>query len=325
MSSGARVAAIGFGLALQFVAPAEAGELGHYGPAGADIRDFVMPDKPGVAFKLYTYYYTTDTFRNGNGDKVSTVPLPGGGTATLDVDVGIYAISPAVVWVSDWEILGARYGAYMAPAFGNSSVGASLRTQTGLGVGVNESEFGLGDLFVQPLWLGWHREHWVWSVGYGFYAPIGKFDSNDADNIGLGFWTHQLQGVLAWYPWKEQTTAVVGVFTYEFAGEVEDSDVTPGQRASVNLGLSHYVPLGKSGFVLELGALGYGQWQTTDDEGSDAFRPGVHDQLFGAGPQIGLNYVPWEAAATFKWTRDFGVKDRFEGDNFTLNFAVAFF
>ena len=33
---------------------------------------------------------------------------------------------------------------------------------------------------------------------------------------------------------------------------------------------------------------------------------------------------PWKAAATFKWTHGLGVEDRFEGDNCTLNFAVAF-
>jgi hypothetical protein len=105
---------------------------------------------------------------------------------------------------------------------------------------------------------------------------------------------------------------------------VEDSDITPGQRLSINLGADHLFPLGKSGFLLEVGALLYGQWQTTDDTGSGAFRPGVHDRIFGVGPQLGLIYAPWNAAATFKWAHEFGAEDRFEGDNFTLNFAAAF-
>jgi hypothetical protein len=116
----------------------------------------------------------------------------------------------------------------------------------------------------------------------------------------------------------------VRAFTYDCNQEVEDSDVTPGQRASLNLGVSQHLPLGQSGFLLELGALGHGQCQTTDNTGSDAFRPGVHDRIYAVGPQIGLSYAPWNAAATFKWTHDLGAEDRFEGDNFTLNFAVAF-
>jgi len=37
---------------------------------------------------------------------------------------------------------------------GNSSVGASLTTVTGRGIDAETSQFNVGDLFVQPLWLG---------------------------------------------------------------------------------------------------------------------------------------------------------------------------
>jgi len=312
------------GLSLLTAGRAEAQELGHYGPALADVRDFVMPVKPGFYFKQYTYYYTADKFQDRNGETVSTIPLPGGATANLDVDVGIYVLAPTFMYVSDWEILGARYAAYIIPTFGNSSVGASLSTTTGRGIGAEQSNFAQGDTFVQPIWLGWNRTHWDFALGYGFYAPTGKFEQGDADNIGLGFWTHQFQGAVAWYPSEERGTAVTGAVTYEISQKVEDSDVTPGQRIAVNLGVSQFVPLNKSGLLLELGAVGYGQWQITDDEGSDAFQPDVHDKIFGIGPQIGLTYVPWNAAATFKWVHEINAENRFEGENFTLNFAVGF-
>jgi hypothetical protein len=45
--------------------------------------------------------------------------------------------------------------------------------------------------------------------------------------------------------------------------------------------------------VLEVGPAGYDSWQTTDDTGSDARNPGVHDQVHGVGGQIGLTYTPW--------------------------------
>jgi hypothetical protein len=80
--------------------------------------------------------------------------------------------------VSPWKILGAKYGAYIAPAFANSSVGASLTTVTGRGVTAETSEFAVGDLFVQPLWLGWALPHWDYAFGYGFYAPVGKYDTD---------------------------------------------------------------------------------------------------------------------------------------------------
>jgi len=283
-----------------------------------------MPAKPGFYFKEYDLFYTTHTFKDRNGDSVKSFPLPGGGTATPKVDVNLFVLAPTFMWIPDWDVLGGHYGAYIIPTFGNSSIGASVETDIGLGRSAETSSFGVGDLFVQPIWLGWSLTHWDLALGFGFYAPTGRFEAGGTDNIGLGFWSEQFEAAVPWYPEPDRTTALVGVVTYEINQKVEGEDVTPGQRLSVNLGVSHYLPLGSSGFLLELAALAYGQWQITDDTGSDVRNPDVHDRIFGIGPQIGLTYVPWKAAATFKWVHELGAEDRFQGDNFSLNFAVAF-
>jgi hypothetical protein len=49
-----------------------AGELGHYGPGLANIRDFVVPE-PGFYGLLYDYFYNTNTLKNRNGDEVGTL------------------------------------------------------------------------------------------------------------------------------------------------------------------------------------------------------------------------------------------------------------
>lgn len=312
------------GSAVGFTSSATAGEIGHYSAALADLRDYLMPAQPGFYFKEYTFYYTTDTFKDRHGNKVSDLDLPLGGSAEVDLDVDIFVLAPAFMWISDWEILGAHYGAYIIPTFGNSSVDASLTTLRGFGASSDESDFGVGDLFVEPLWLGWTRKHWDFALGYGFYAPVGEFEQGASDNIGLGFWTHQAQAAIAWYPDEGRKTALVAAVTYEYNQNVEGADLTPGQRINANLGIDQLIPLGGSGLVLELGVGLYGQWQITDDKGSDAINSDVHDQVFGVGPQLGLIYVPWGAAATAKWQHEFEAENRFEGDNFTLNFAVGF-
>jgi hypothetical protein len=244
---------LALGLALSTRTP-YGGEIGHYAPGLPNIRDFVVPG-PGFYGVLYNYFYSTDRLNDSDGDEIDSVIInPRGGpgvTLDVDVDVDVYVLAPTLIWVSPWKILGAKYGAYITPTFANSSVGASLATVTGRGVDPETSQFDVGDLFVQPLWLGWTLTHWDFTFGYGFYAPVGKYDTSTltlprgatvptaaADNIGLGFWTHQLQGVVTWYPWANKGTAVLAALTYEIHGDKEDFDLTPGQNLTLNWGIS---------------------------------------------------------------------------------------
>ena len=156
-------------------------EIGHYAPGLPNIRDFVVP-APGFYGVLYNYFYTSDRLNDGDGDEITAVtinPGPGPGvTLGVDVDVDIYVLAPTLIWVSPWKLLGAKYGAYITPSFANASVGAALATETGRGVDAETSQFAVGDLFVQPLWLGWTLRHWDVAFGYGFYAPVGKYDTS---------------------------------------------------------------------------------------------------------------------------------------------------
>ncbi|WP_367870944.1 transporter [Luteolibacter sp. Populi] len=327
-------------LPLSFAA-LHAGEIGHFAPGVLNIRDFAMPE-PGFYGVLYNYGYSTDQLNDARGNEINSVHIgrgPGPGvTLGVDVDVDVYAISPTFIWVSDCEIFGAKYGAYIAPSFSNTSIGASLTTQTGSGRRADDSQFGIGDLFVQPLWLGWSQPHFDFTLGYGFYAPIGKYDTETvtfpvigpltveaADNIGYGFWTHQLQGAATWYPWADKRMAISTALTYEVHGEKDDFDLRPGQNLTLNWGVSQFLPLSKDQqLLLEVGPAGYSSWQITDDSGSDAATFPVKDSVHAVGGQLGLTYVPWNAALNFHYFYEFSAEDRFEGQSVGLNFAMKF-
>ncbi len=49
-----------------------ASELGHYVPALPRIRDFFVPT-PGFHYTQYHLYYTSDTLRDGNGNKINSI------------------------------------------------------------------------------------------------------------------------------------------------------------------------------------------------------------------------------------------------------------
>ena len=188
---------------------------GHFAPGVPNIRDFTMPE-PGYYGVLYNYAYTTDRLNDNSGNKISSITIgPGEGiTLNINVNVDIYALAPTFIWISNWKVAGASYGAFISPTFSNSRLRLGRDTIGGETVSTEKGQFAPGDLYVQPLWLDWRGKHWDVTAGYGFYAPVGKYNVRTidvpnygptkiaaADNIGLGFWTHQMQGSLSLYPW----------------------------------------------------------------------------------------------------------------------------
>ncbi len=190
----------------------------------------------------------------------------------------------------------------------------------------------------QPVWLDWSEKHWDISLAYGFYAPVGKYDSQTVtlpggadvtveskNNIGLGFWTQRVQGGLAWYPMTNKATAFVTGLTYEYNGKKEDFELKPGQMLTLNWGISQYLPLCKSHtLLLEVGPAGYDTWQITDSTGGDAILPDSRSQVHAVGGQVGLNYVPWKAFLTFHGFYEYAAESRFQGASLGINLGLKF-
>jgi len=119
--------------------------------------------------------------------------------------------------------------------------------------------------------------------------------------------------------------AVESVVTWEIHRKKRGFDLTPGQNLTWNWGVSQYLPLKKDQSVmLELGPAGYSSFQVSDDAGSDARNPGVHDRVHAAGVQIGVTSVKPVLILNFQWRHEFSAVDRFQGDSIGLNFILKF-
>jgi len=320
---------------------AHAAEVGHFNGGLLNIRDYVVPE-PGIYGALYNYFYTTNQLNDRHGDEINSVTInPRGGpgvTLGVDVNVDLYALAPVFIWVSDWKILGAKYGAAITLPFANASLAAALSTATGRSGTADTASFNVGDMFVQPLWLGWTLPHWDVAFAYGLYAPTGKYNTETVtfptggsitaeatDNIGYGFWTHQLQGAVAWYPWTHKATAVTAALNYEIHHKKHDFDLTPGQNLTLNWGISQFLPLTKDQkLLLEVGPAGYSSWQISDDTGSDARNGDVHDEVHAVGGQLGLTYLPWQASLNFHGFYEFSSQDRFQGQAYGISLVKKF-
>lgn len=305
------------GLVLGLLAPRLAGAVGHYAAGLPNARDFFLPPA-GLYLVNYTYWYHADTFKNRDGDTVDsvTVNLPGQGRRTfrLDTDLNQVVVAPTLVWAPDWEFHGVRWASYVLQPFLNVALTAAIED-----VDLRRdiaTEWGAGDIFVQPIWLQWSSPHLDAVLGYGFYAPTGRFEAGGLANTGLGFWTQQLQAGSAIHLDEAKTLSLILVGTWELNQRVQDLDVTPGNRFNLNWAISKIWLDG----MLETAILGYDQWQMGSNTGRDVvpFRRGVLDEVHAAGLQLG---VP-KLGLSLKYLHEFAARARFQGSVATFTFTV---
>ncbi len=306
-----------------FVISVQGSELGHYAPALLRVRDFVMPD-PGIYYVQYHLYYFTDTLKDKNGNSIKSIQI-GEEKINVDTDLDSYTIVPTLIYSSDLNILGGRYSALISQPFGNISIAAALESDTNPEFSFNfdESSFGLGDTYIRPVWLGWSLDRIDLGTSYSLYLPTGKYDAGDADNVGLGMFTHEFMGNIAYYPTEHKATAITLAGIYEIHHNKKDIDITPGSHISLNAGISQYLPVSEK-WLAELSLAGIAQWQVTNDSGSDAINKDVKDQVYGLGLELGLIYLPLGGQVSFRWIHEFEAEDRFEGDFLTLTAAFSF-
>ena len=310
-------------LVLGSVVPAKSSELGHYAPVLLRPRDFFVPP-PGTYASLIQMYYTTDTLKDKNGDETKSIEIDGM-TINIDTNIDSYVTIPMFTYVPEKKVLGANYGFIVAPSFGNTTFQAALEADTNpnFPLEIDESGFGLGDTYVRPVWLGWNFGQVDLAAAYSIYVPTGKFEDGEADNVGLGMWTHEFHLAGAYYLGEQRGTALSIAGTYEIHHNKEDVDIRPGSHFSLNYGISQFLPVTKT-VLGELSILGTGQWQVTEDSGSDATNKDVKDQVYGFGLQGSLTYLPWGTNLSVHWVHEFKAEDRFEGDFYFLALHGSF-
>jgi hypothetical protein len=335
-----------------FASSAFAGEQGHYTPAPMAVRDFVLPPK-GVYFLNYNTYYTTDTFKDSNGDEVDSLtasgtltrniglrnrslPVTVTGTATidLDIDIDVFVQALGVVVVTDKKILGADYGFIILPTWGHTSVdveasanaagtisvgGISRPFSASGSVNIEDEETGLADFFIQPLWLGWHGKHYDIGLSWGAFVPTGAYDENEIANVGYGFYTSQTQASFYYYPVEDKSTAIMFAPTWEVHSKNIDKDVTPGQNITIEYGIGQYLHE-----RFEIGVHGYHQWQVTEDSGSDAANEDIEDTVSGIAGQVTFWPIKEKLALVGKYVHEYGAEDRLEGQYGQFNVLWIF-
>ncbi len=279
---------LGAAFLLVSVAASADGELGHrvLGSVGLDAG--TQPGE-GVYAGDRFLYYSSDRLIDRRGDPV---PVQG-------LEVGAYA---NVVGISGtlkpegWPYLSA---AFAVPA-------AWLSTQADVPP-TDVARFGLGDIFVQPLMVGWRFPHLDTVASYSFYAPTGQINRK---GLGQPQWTQQFSMGGTLFFDDERALRLSALASYNLYHRKIGLDITRGDSVQIQGGLG-----GRFFQLLDVGVVGYAMWQMGDDRGSDlplALR-GAREQVFGVGPEIGMTIPAIRAKLTARYAWDLGAKARLEG------------
>jgi len=263
--------------------------------------------EPGFSYSNQFLYYARDELTDSGGD----VTAKGHNSVLMDMN--------SFVWVWKKEILGgARFSVSATLPIANNSLSSDT-------TGAISGGGGFADSYYQPFILGWNKERVALRVVYGFLAPTGRYDSSASDNVGSGYWTHAFSSGQTFFLTKDRATAISTFEMYEIHTVQDGTDVRPGQTMNLDYSLLRALRLGGE-TRLQVGLVGYSQWQTTDKDG-----PGItpeqaadHYQVHALGLAGIVNLADRRASLGLKYFKELSSRSTFQGYSVQITAAIAF-
>ena len=265
---------------------------------------------PGFYFSPFYYRYDIDDVIDGSGDAVDLLP------SEDPADLSLNAFAPILYWVSGKKIFGANYGVMMAVPFANTALDVPV-----LGKNVRTS-FGIGDIYLRPVDLGWHTDRADYMTGLAVTMPTGRYGDPEEADVSLGMWSFEVFAGTSLYldeahSWHLATTAF-----WETHSTKKDTDERVGDLLTFEGGAGK--TLSTTG--LTVGVAYYAQWKLTEDDFGAGFTPpagvaiGKH-RAYGVGPDITVPLATGSRLygylnARYIW--DVGTRTRTEGRGLSL-------
>ncbi len=255
-------AAIVFGL-LATGDPLAAQQKPQWMPGQMGLNAGVQPSS-GFTYVNMDVNYDAGSFNGPNGN---AIPVSG--------TYNVWAVEDIFIYVTDTKFLGGHLGfEVMFPTFANGSLVADIQSPNGgsTNLGIAGGGTGLADLWLQPFTLGWHLKRLDLTVGDAFMVPTGRYSPGATNNIGSGYFGNHLQTGSTLYITKNKATSANLFTDWEVHGPRQGTNntyKTPGQAFTDEWGIGQILPLKKDlSRLLQLGVIGYDQWQVTANGGT---------------------------------------------------------
>jgi hypothetical protein len=232
--------------------------------------------------------------------------------------LALYALSEAltILWVPDFTILGARYGALVQQA-------VVERTITGIPPrGVSSTETGLNNTLISPINLAWTLSNDVFvSARFAVHLPNGQYDRHKLVNIANNFWAFEPNvGITYLRDGFDLSLRLL----YDIMTENTRSNArgnVNGRYHSGNILSADYTASQAFG-NWRFGVTGTGVWQTHNDSAGGRTLRDTTFSKFGIGPLIQYN-AGW-IGLNAHYIRDVVWTDTFGGGNFFFRATVRF-
>ena len=254
---------------------------------------------PGNYFINYLGYYQGD-YRDNDGHKVPGLNV----SATFD--------ALRFIHVTNQKIFGGDWAVHAIVPL------VSQRMHTPFpGIG-NGSVFGLGDIVIDPLIIGWHvPPDWHLTVGVDIYLPTGKYSkSNPTDSVGANYYS--FEPIFAFTYLNQGGFEASAKLMYNLKTKNLDTDYQSGNEFHMDYLIGqHFGPWA-------VGLAGYYLRQTTDDQvnGQKVGPDGRRGQVFAYGPAIKYDYKGMSFVGS--WNHESSVDNRFQGNKFFFKWVTAF-
>lgn len=287
--------------------PTQAQVRGVY-PTGTSATNSGVTPEPGFTYVNLFLLYGRDTLRGTHGEVTAT----GGHSLLMDMN--------SFVWVSKplRTLGGALYSASATLPIANNSLTSDEE-------GAINGGGGFADSYYQPLILGWRKQRADIRAIYGFLAPTGKFTAGANDNVGSGYWTNVLAAGETAYLTNNKATAISAFDMYEFHTTQHGTQIHPGDTFNLDYSLTQVFPLQRE-LSLQLGLVGYGQYQTTDKTGPNITpaQATAYYKVNALGFASNVILPARKVSTGFKLFKEFSNRSTFQGYSVQISIAISF-
>ena len=278
-------------------------------PLGMSATNSGVTPQPGISYVNQFLFYSRDTAKGPSGEVLAT----GQNSVMMDMN--------SLVWVSKQKmsfIGGALFSMSATIPIANNSLTSDVN-------GGISGGGGLADSYYQPFILGWLTKRADIRAIYGFLAPSGKFSVGASNNVGSGYWTHAFASGQTFYLSENKKTAFSAFQMYEIHTTQQGTQIHPGDTLNLDYSVTHVLPLQRD-LNLQVGLVGYEQWQLTDKTGPGvtSVQSSAHYRINALGFGSSLILPARNVSVGIKYFKEFEDRSTYQGYSLQITGSIKF-